>query len=558
MSQRFLDGFIPHSSERVREYTENGGWEGLAYGDLIDRAAARYPDRIAVIDSHTRMTYQTLKQQADRFAIALLELGIKPHDRVVLQLPNCHEFVVALYGMHKMGAVPMLAVPRHAFRELCTFFQLTEPKGWILPLREQKIEYEPLIIKIRSEFDCLKHVILSGSTASLPGTQSMERLIQDVKLEDYPETYLEPYRPDPNDVAMLSPTGGTTGLPKIVPRTHNSVIVTNRFISADLDETDSLLQATPVGHSMAMQGAVNSAMYRGATLVLLDIPRPKEIMETIQREKVTRVFLVPTQLEGVINHPDLKSYDLSSIKIIGTTGAALPKEVALKAAEYFIGLGCKFSGSALGASEGLLAMGDPDAPIEQQLKTVGRNVTPGSNYKVIDPEGKEKPVGQQGELVAKGPEVFTGYYKTTEEENRTVFTQDGYYRTGDLAEIDDRGFIRITGRIKDVIQRGGETLVPGEMEDLLRKHPNVASAAVVGMPDPRMGERACAYVVPEKGKTFQFDEMIRFLKEQGAGVLLFPERLEIMDSLPVTEVGKIDKKALRKDIEQKLEQEKVN
>jgi non-ribosomal peptide synthetase component E (peptide arylation enzyme) len=269
------------------------------------------------------------------------------------------------------------------------------------------------------------------------------------------------------------------------------------------------------------------------------------------------VFLVPTQLEGVINHPDLKNYDLSSIKALGTTGAALPLEVAQKASDYFVNLGCKFSGSALGASEGLLAQGDPNAPIEQQMKTVGRPVTPGSHYKVIDKNGKERPQGQQGELVVKGPEVFTGYYKTSEEEKRSIFTPDGYYRTGDLAKIDERGFIRITGRIKDVIQRGGETLVPGEMEDLIRKHPSVESASVIGMLDPKMGERACAYVVTRPGKSLSFEEMIDFLKTQGAGVLLFPERLELVEALPMTKVGKIDKKELRRDIEKKLKQEKV-
>ena len=554
---KYLEGFKPHDQELVKEYTENGAWENLSYGDLLDKASTKFPDRIAVIDEKTRLTYKTLREQVDRFAIALLGLGIRPHDRIVLQLPNRYEFVVALFGMHKMGAIPMMAVPRHAHRELSTFFSLTEAVGWVVPERDQKIEFEPLIKQIQSEFECLKHVIMPENGKALPGTLSMARLIQDINLKDYPDNYLDQYRPDPNDVAVLSPTGGTTGLPKIVPRTHNSLIVTNRFISGELDETDSLLQATPVGHAMAMQGAVNCAMYKGAALVLQNIPRPTEIMETIQREKVTRVFMVPTQLEGVINHPDLKSYDLSSIKVLGTTGAALPLPVAQKAADYFIRLGCKFSGSALGASEGILAHGDPDAPIEQQLKTVGRPVTPGSHYKVIDSKGNEKPQGRQGELVVKGPEVFTGYYKTSEEEKKSIFTPDGYYRTGDLAEIDEQGYIRITGRIKDVIQRGGETLVPGEMEELILKHPSVESAAVIAMPDPKMGERACAYVVTRPSKALSFEEMIDFLKAQGAGVLLFPERLELVDALPMTNVGKIDKKELRKDIELKLKQEKV-
>lgn len=556
-SKKYLDGFKPYSHELVKEYRENGAWEDLSYGDLLDRASAQFPDKIAVIDDQTRLTYKALRDQVDRFAIALVGLGIRPHDRMILQLPNRYEFVVAFYGMQKIGAVPVLAVPRHAHREISTFFNLTEAPGWVVPVRDGKIAFEPLIRQMQSEYERLKYLIMLGDGEALPGALSMEKLIGDIKREDYPEDFLNPYRPDPNDVAVLIPTGGTTGLPKLVPRTHNSLIVTNRFISGDLEASDALLQATPVGHAAAMQGAVNCATYRGATLVLQGIARPTEIMETIQREKVTRVFLVPTQLEGVINHPNLENYDLSSIKILGTTGAALPREVAQKAADYFAKLDCKFSGSALGASEGLLAMGDPDTPIDEQLKTVGRNVTPGSHYKIIDNNEKEKPIGQPGELVAKGPEVFTGYYKTGEKENRRIFTHDGYYRTGDIAIINDRGYISITGRLKDVIQRGGETLLPSEMEDLIRKHPSVGAAAVVGMPDPKMGERACAYVVTTPGKTFGFDEMIDFLKSQGAGVLLFPERLELIDALPETGVGKIDKKALRRDIEQKLEREKA-
>jgi non-ribosomal peptide synthetase component E (peptide arylation enzyme) len=183
-------------------------------------------------------------------------------------------------------------------------------------------------------------------------------------------------------------------------------------------------------------------------------------------------------------------------------------------------------------------------------------VTPGSHYKVVDQEEIELPIHTEGELVAKGPEVFSGYYKTRENELKEVFTHDGYYRTGDLATIDERRYITITGRRKDVIIRGGETLVPSEMENLIRRHPDVEGAAVVGMPDPQMGERACAFVVPRHGKDLTFEEMIRFLKTQGAGVLLLPERLEIVNHLPETGIGKVDKNALRMEIEEKLRKEK--
>ncbi len=555
-SKRYLEGFIPYKQEVIEEYTKLGGWLNLTYGELLDRAASQYSENTAVVDDRNRLTYKELKEKVDRFAISLIELGIKAHDRIVLQLPNRYEFVVAFYAFQKIGVVPVLAIPRHGYQEISLFVRLTEAVGWILPARDGKFDFTPLIDQVHSACESLKYIIMPEDDEDLPPkTVSMNNLINDVKLEDYDPHYLDQFRPDPNDVAVLIPTGGTTGLPKMVPRTHNSLIITNKYISKDLEASDSLLQATPVGHAMAMQGAVNCAVYKGATLVLQGIPRPTEIMETIQKGKVTRVFLVPTQLEGVVNHPDLDKYDLSSLKIVGTTGAALPRDIAQKAVDYLEKFGCKFSGNALGASEGLLAQGDPDDPLEEQLRTVGRNVTPGSHYKAIDEDENELPVNTEGELVARGPEVFTGYYKATEEENREVFTHDGYYRTGDLAKIDERGYIAITGRKKDVIMRGGETLVPSEIENLIRKHPDVDGVAVVGMPDPKMGERACAYVVPKPGKGFSFDEMVQFLKGEGASVLLLPERLEIIDSLPLTGVGKVDKKTLRKDIESKLEKE---
>lgn len=554
-----LEGFLPYKKEVIKEYTENGAWLNLTYGDLLDRAAARNPDKTAVIDEGHRIPYGVLKEMVQRFAVSLLDLGMRPHDRVILQLPNRYEFVVAFYAMQSIGVVPVLAVPRHGLQEIASFVSLTEPVGWVVPARDGKTDFLPTIREVRSRFNGLKHILMPEDGEPLSrGALSMDRLVKDARLHAPTLETLKQSRPDPNDVAVLLPTGGTTGAPKMVPRTHNSLIVTNRYISQKSAVPDGiLLQATPVGHAMAMQGSVNCAVFLGATLVLQAIPRPKEMLETIQKEKVTSAFMVPTQLEGLINHPELEQYDLRSLKVVGTAGAGLPVEVARKAIEYFSRFGCRFSGNGLGASEGLLALGDLDDPVEVKLGTVGRNVTPGSHYKVVDQDEEELPLNTEGELVVRGPEVFTGYYKATEEETREVFTHDGYYRTGDSAKIDERGYIRITGRRKDVIIRGGETLVPSEMETLLGRHPDVAQAAVVGMPDARMGERACAYVVPKAGKTMTFEAMVGFLKHEGAGVLLLPERLEIVDALPETGIGKVDKKALRRDIEEKLKREGI-
>jgi len=555
--KNYLEGAIPYKQEVIEEYTKKGAWLNITYGELLDRASKQYPTKIAVVDAKVRLTYYQLKKEIDRLSIALINMGIKQYDRILLQMPNRYEFVVAFYAMQKIGAIPILAIPRHGYQEISGFIRLAEPVAWIIPVKERERNFFPLVEKILAEFPNIKIITLPNGESLPSFCISFEEIIGNIKNEDYSYNFLDQFCPDPNDVAVLIPTGGTTGFPKMVPRTHNSLIVANKYISRYMTSEDIILQATPVGHGMAMQGAVNCAIFRGATLVLQEVPRATEILETIQREKVTHVHLVPTLLSDIINHPNLNQYDISSLKYVGTTAAALSPELALKAAEYFTKFGCVFLGSALGASEGLVAQNTPDTPLDIKIRTVGRNVTPTSHYKVIDEEERELPPRTIGELVVKGPEVFTGYYKATKEEINEIFTHDGYFKTGDLASIDENGYITVVGRRKDVIIRGGETLIPSEIESLLRKHGDIIEAAVVGMPDPRLGERICAFIVVKSGSNLTFDKLIEFLKSKGAGVTLLPERIEIVEELPRTAVGKIDKRTLRKNIEEKLKKEGI-
>jgi len=556
MSERqYLEGFIPYDEERIKQYEKVDAYLNLPYGDILDRAFEKSPNKVAVVDSRIRLTYGELKEKTDNLAKALVMLGIRPHDRIIIQLPNRHEFVVAFYAMQKIGAIPVLAVPRHGYREISTFVRLTRAKGWIVQLRDGKIQFNPLIEKIRTEFPELGHIIMPRDEEPLPEFALCLEELMDTFSDRYVETVdLAQFRPDPNDVMVFLPTGGTTGFPKIVPRTHNSMSAVNAASSKirGFSSESIMLQTSPVGHAMSMQGAVNTAIFNGATLVLQRRPKAEEILENIEKEKITFVLLVPTLLQEIMDHPNLGRYDVRSLTLIATAGSALPPEIAINAIEYFGRFGCKFAGNTLGASEGLFTSANMDDPPEVKTSTVGRSVVSGSHYKVIDHDGNELSMGMEGELAVKGPEVFTGYYQATSEENIVVFTSDGYYRTGDLAMIDERGYILITGRAKDIIQRGGETIMPREMENMLYLHPSIEEAAVVPMPDPRLGERACAYVVTKAGKTLTFDGMVGFLRSQGAGVLLLPERLELVESLPKTNIGKIDKKALRADIEEKI------
>jgi non-ribosomal peptide synthetase component E (peptide arylation enzyme) len=365
------------------------------------------------------------------------------------------------------------------------------------------------------------------------------------------------YRPNPNDVAIILLTGGTTGMPKGVPRTHNSYLTNIRYTNNDTTSDDIRALATPIGHSMAHQGPVGGCFFFGATLCLIAVPRPAPILEAVQRHKITMLSLVPTQLEDILNAPDLEAYDLSSIIRVRTAGAALRPETVKRAQAFFAGWGAEFVGGGFGSSEGPCASHRPGEPPEVFNHSIGRPMCDGDHWKVIDETEKELPHGETGELVAKGPCVFTGYYRS-QEENAEIFTGDGYYKMGDIGKIDEEGHIFITGRKKDIIQRGGESIIPRDIEELLLLHPEILSAAVVGMPDLRLGEKICAYIVLAPGAHLSLEAMVNFLKSRGASLLQLPERLEVVGVLPKTPVRKTDKALLRKDIREKLEKEKAS
>ena len=551
----YLEGAVPYGEELTKEYVARGWWLNQTYGDMLDATVSRFPDNVALVDERARLTYADLRTKVDRLAIALLEMGIKKYDRILFQLPNRHEFVIAFYAVQRIGAVPVITVVRQEYLEVSHFFRLTEPVVWIVPVRDGKREFTGLIEKIRAEFKSLKYVTMPDSEGMPEGAFSMDRLIESVNPGKYPADYLTRFRPDPNDVAMILTTGGTTGLPKGVPRTHNSFLTNVRLSNLTVAAGDMRALITPIGHTMAHQGTLGGAVMHGAGVVMLT-PKVKDMLEAIQKYRITDIDFVPTLLEDFLNHPELSQYDLSSLKILRTVGAALRPETAERACQFLTKIGARFGGGGFGSTEGPCAGKPPDDGSEIPRGAVGRPGCEGGHWKVIDDGERELPANTEGELVAKGPEVFTGYYKS-EEENKRIFTKDGYYKMGDLGKIDERGNIFITGRKKDIIQRGGEGIIPAEIENLLHQLPSVERAAVVGMPDQRLGEKACAFVVLKQGDALSFEEMVRSLREKGASALLLPERLEIVTDLPRTTVGKVDKKALVQSITQKLKEERA-
>ncbi len=545
-----VDGFNPYKPEDIERYTKYRWWLGITWGDMLDKGSDLYPRKEILVDDTTRFTYRELRENIDRLAIGFIELGIKPRDFVLLQMPNWHEFVIAFYALQKAGAIVVLLVTRHGITEIDYLSNLTNPVAWIGPPNYKKIEYLPMVKKLMGKHGELKYII----SVRDPGNKdfiSMEKLIEDSKLTKVSLEALAARRPDPMEVSIILPTGGTTGLPKAVPRTHNDYIASVEYHTKawEITSEDTLLTSAPVGHAQAIHNCVGGAFFNYARYVITDSTNAEDLCRVIEREKVTAFPTVPSIAQRIIELPNLKDYDLSSLKKLYAGGAPSTPELIKSVYEK---LGCKYV-NTLGSSEGPASMTRLDYDFNAISATVGRSDCPYTQIRIIDQYGNEVPPGKEGELTMKGPNIFNGYFKSPDD-NRKVFTADGFFKTGDLAKIDDNGNIIITGRIKETILRGGETISAIGIEHLISSHPAVAEVAVLGMPDKALGERICAYIKLKPGATLTFDELIIYLKGTGASVLQLPERVEFIESMPLTNVGKIDKKVLKEDITKKLQE----
>jgi len=545
---KLLKGFTPYKKEDAEKYNRLGWWAGLTLGDILDKAADIYPNKEALVDGRSRLTYSQVREMANRLAISLMELGIKAMDRVLVQLPNWREFVYSYFALQKIGAIPVLLIDRYRPYEINYLFRLTGATSWILPEKYRKTDYLPIIRDVLKNSPKVKHVILvrGGRHKNL---LNLETMIEQTELKGRDLVRLAKRRPDPMQVAHMGPTGGTTGLPKVVPRTHNSLICGIEYGARawEMDIHDTCLLAGPIGHDLTFTKGLCGSLFTFGKTVFLDAMYPEDICQTIQQEKVTAVVWVPPLAKRLIDFEGLKNYDLSSLKKMHCGGGLSMPEIIKGVWEK---LGCTFF-NAYGGTEGQTTITRSDDNPQTILHTVGRPTCPYDTYKVVDRKGKELPLNTPGELIIKGPGVFTGYYKAPEE-NKMAFNKEGFFRTGDVIKIDEAGNVTITGRLKEMINRGGESISATEIESLIIGHPGVTIVAVIPMPDPIMGERVCAYIQPKPGADLNFDKIIAYLKERKASVLQFPERIEFIVDMPLTKAEKMDKKALIEDIKKKI------
>ncbi|SDL61201.1 (2,3-dihydroxybenzoyl)adenylate synthase [Nonomuraea jiangxiensis] len=518
-----IPGCVPWPAETARRHRELGLWTGQTL-DVLLRA---HGERTALVSGGVRRTYRELADRAARLAAGFHDLGVRRGDRVIVQLPNTPDLIDTLFALLTLGAPPVLALPPHRRDEIGHLAAHTEAVAYVIPAVHQGFDHRELAREISGP----KHVVVAGEPGEFTPLSSL---------------YAEPAdleRPEPGDVALFLLSGGTTGRSKLIPRTHDDYLCNLRLSAANarLGPDDVYLAALPIAHNYALGcPGVLGTLHAGGSVVLTPTPSPDDAFPLIESERVTVTGLVPSLALLWTEAASWSSYDLSSLRLVQLGGASVSPELARDVGERLGRVQQSF-----GMAEGLLSQSPPDDSPELLATAQGRPLSEHDEVRIVNEAGDDLPTGEVGELLVRGPYTIRGYFRA-EEHNARAFTADGFFRTGDLARRTETGHLVICGRVKDVINRGGDKVPAEEVEEHLLAHPHVRAAAVVPVPDPYLGERTCAYVVARGGPPTSRD-IDTFMRERGVAAYKIPDRVVVVPSLPLTPVGKVDKARLRSE-----------
>ena len=546
-----LDGVVRFPADFAARYRAQGYWEDRSLRDVFDEAFERYGDRVALIDGARSVTYAQLNQRATRLALNLLDHGLEPLDRVVVQLPNSVEFVYLYFALQKLGCIPIMALPTHRYWEMSQFAELSGAVACVTPDRSKDFDYSEMVGRIRAANKRVRFGIIFGDAQG--DFLSLRELIERPCVRS--KTDIEQIKIDPEDPAVFQLSGGTTGIPKLIPRTHNDYIYNSRLASAvtRVGPEEVFLDVLPLAHNLPLAcPGLQGYLLHGGKFVVSNSTRSADIFALIERHRVTHIAVVPALLIRLINDASIAKFDLSSLRVIQSGGQRLQPEVRRRARELIPSVTVQEN---FGMAEGMLMFVRFDDPEEVRLETVGRPLSPDDEVRLVDDHDGEVAPGEIGELLARGPYTLRGYFGVPEY-NARAFTSDGFYRSGDLMRLHPSGNYMVEGRKKDLINRGGEKISAEEIENLILGHPAVQNVACVPMPDPALGERMCAYVILRNGKSLGLPELAAFLMEQEIAKHKLPERLEIVDEFPLSAFGKVSKKDLTERITQQLKREK--
>lgn len=553
-------GTVGWPPEMVRRYVAAGYWDGQTLTAPVVAAAAATPEAVALVDGAVRFSYHELAARVDGAALRLRELGLRPDDRVLVQLPNGWEFIVLTLACLRLGVIPVLALTPHRHHEMSYLAEHAEARAIAVPARFRGFDHRGMAHDIARAVPTVQRVLVSagepdigavGATADRAAAVDVDLRALCRPADDVPaaRTLLDAAAPDSRAVALMVLSGGTTGLPKLIARTHDDYGCHARRTAeiSQFGRDTVYLAVLPMAHSMSL-GMLLATLRSGGRVIVASSPAPVTALGLVERERVTATAVVPAIAQSWLNHQEADPrHDLRSVRLLLVGGARLPDQVA----ERMVPTLTRNLQQGYGMAEGLVCLtriGDPD---DVTTRSQGRPICADDEIILVDEDGRRVPPGEPGVLLTRGPCTPRGYYRAAEH-NACAFVGDGWLWTGDIVRIRDDGNVVVEGRDKDMINRGGEKVSAEEVENLAYQVDGVGFAAAVAMPDPDLGELVCLYVVPRDGARVTLADVRSVMESAGVARFKWPERLELVGALPRTNIGKIDKKALRSEVAARL------
>ncbi|EJZ7922193.1 medium-chain fatty-acid--CoA ligase [Escherichia coli] len=538
---------LTFNEQRRAAYRQQGLWGDASLADYWQQTARAMPDKIAVVDNHgASYTYSALDHAASCLANWMLAKGIESGDRIAFQLPGWCEFTVIYLACLKIGAVSVPLLPSWREAELVWVLNKCQAKMFFAPTLFKQTRPVDLILPLQNQLPQLQQIVGVDKLAPATSSLSLSQIIADnTSLTTAITTHGD-------ELAAVLFTSGTEGLPKGVMLTHNNILASERAYCVRLNLTwqDVFMMPAPLGHATGFLHGVTAPFLIGARSVLLDIFTPDACLALLEQQRCTCMLGATPFVYDLLNVLEKQPADLSALRFFLCGGTTIPKKVARECQQ----LGIKLL-SVYGSTESSPhAVVNLDDPLSRFMHTDGYAAA-GVEIKVVDDARKTLPPGCEGEEASRGPNVFMGYFDEPELTARAL-DEEGWYYSGDLCRMDEAGYIKITGRKKDIIVRGGENISSREVEDILLQHPKIHDACVVAMPDERLGERSCAYVVlTAPHHSLSLEEVVAFFSRKRVAKYKYPEHIVVIEKLPRTASGKIQKFLLRKDIMRRLTQD---
>ncbi|HAM8799815.1 TPA: medium-chain fatty-acid--CoA ligase [Escherichia coli] len=538
---------LTFNEQRRAAYRQQGLWGDASLADYWQQTARAMPDKIAVVDNHgASYTYSALDHAASCLANWMLAKGIESGDRIAFQLPGWCEFTVIYLACLKIGAVSVPLLPSWREAELVWVLNKCQAKMFFAPTLFKQTRPVDLILPLQNQLPQLQQIVGVDKLAPATSSLSLSQIIADnTSLTTAITTHGD-------ELAAVLFTSGTEGLPKGVMLTHNNILASERAYCARLNLTwqDVFMMPAPLGHATGFLHGVTAPFLIGARSVLLDIFTPDACLALLEQQRCTCMLGATPFVYDLLNVLEKQPADLSALRFFLCGGTTIPKKVARECQQRGIKL-LSVYGSTESSPHAVVNLDDP---LSRFMHTDGYAAA-GVEIKVVDDARKTLPPGCEGEEASRGPNVFMGYFDEPELTARAL-DEEGWYYSGDLCRMDEAGYIKITGRKKDIIVRGGENISSREVEDILLQHPKIHDACVVAMSDERLGERSCAYVVLKAPHhSLSLEEVVAFFSRKRVAKYKYPEHIVVIEKLPRTTSDKIQKFLLRKDIMRRLTQD---